>query len=80
MELDQIIEKLTNKMSSRRYQSSFGIVFDLKKCLYQANTEEQDSFVIGSEDFPEKFIIPDKNYGRDNEISLLLNNLDKFNI
>jgi PAS domain S-box-containing protein len=71
--LSEIVMKLLAKNAENRYQSSSGIISDLNYCLtqYQANGAI-DCFTAGQNDIPEKFKIPQKLYGRDNEIDLLM--------
>ena len=68
--LSLIIMKLISKMAEDRYQSDYGLTADLKRCLETWPDSEQ--FELGGDDFPEEFQIPQKLYGRDKEISLLL--------
>ncbi|MCL6603212.1 MAG: diguanylate cyclase [Paenibacillus sp.] len=66
--LSEIIMKLMEKSSEDRYRSTFGIKADLKKCL-----AGNEGFEIGKEDRLNIFQIPQKIYGRENEINHLIN-------
>ncbi|HCC08051.1 MAG TPA: serine/threonine-protein kinase PknK [Clostridiales bacterium] len=75
--ISDIILKLMSKNAEDRYQSSFGIKYDLEKCLeYLINNEEIKEFKIGEKDIPEQFEISQKLYGRDTEINALMSKFD----
>ena len=76
IELDQIISKLSEKMPDLRYQSSYGLLYDLEQCKKIFHGKSSEVFKIGIQDFHEKFIIPDKNYGRKDEIIILNKNIE----
>jgi histidine kinase len=71
--LSKIVAKLMEKTAERRYQSPFGIISDLTKCLeeYKSDSTFTD-FVPGINDISRKFQISQKLYGRDSEIELML--------
>ncbi|WP_172193069.1 serine/threonine protein kinase, partial [Microcoleus asticus] len=71
--LSQIVTKLMAKNAEERYQSALGIKFDLENCLTQLKvTGSIESFEIGQRDLCDRFLIPDKLYGREAEVSTLL--------
>ncbi|WP_373528478.1 AAA family ATPase [Nostoc sp.] len=71
--LSDIICKLLSKVAEQRYQSALGLQFDLERCLKQLETTDQiQSFVLGEQDISERFQIPQKLYGREQEITKLL--------
>ncbi|RUR86525.1 serine/threonine protein kinase [Nostoc sp. PCC 7120 = FACHB-418] len=71
--LSKIVSKLMEKNAEDRYQSALGLKFDLEKCLIQLKeTGKIESFDIASRDVCDRFIIPDKLYGRENEVQSLL--------
>ncbi|NEP55490.1 MAG: AAA family ATPase [Symploca sp. SIO2G7] len=68
-----IIRKLLAKTPEERYQSAWGIKADLDTCLNQLKIQGQISlFPLGSQDIAEKFHIPKKLYGREQEVTQLL--------
>jgi diguanylate cyclase (GGDEF)-like protein len=70
--VSEIIMKLIHKDSHRRYQSSYGILHDLKKCLTMyENNKYIENFEVGIHDIPEKYRISNKIYGRDVEVKIL---------
>jgi PAS domain S-box-containing protein len=71
--LCDIIIKLLSKVAEQRYQSALGLQFDLERCLEQLETTgEIQSFVLGEQDISERFQIPQKLYGREQDIAKLL--------
>ncbi|WP_017651913.1 ATP-binding sensor histidine kinase [Fortiea contorta] len=71
--ISSIVNKLMAKNTEDRYQSALGIKFDLEKCLTQLlQTGTIESFPIAQRDVSDRFIIPDKLYGRETEIDTLL--------
>ncbi|MBD2497783.1 ATP-binding sensor histidine kinase [Nostoc sp. FACHB-280] len=76
--LSEIISKLMAKNAEDRYQSALGLKFDLTNCLTQIReTGKIDNFKIASRDVCDRFIIPDKLYGRDTEVQTLLEAFDR---
>jgi predicted ATPase len=72
--VSQIIAKLMAKNVEDRYQSALGIKYDLNECLRQfEQTGTISEFKIGQRDLSNRFIIPDRLYGRESEIEMLLN-------
>ncbi|MFN6478944.1 AAA family ATPase [Nostoc sp. DedQUE07] len=71
--LSDIVMKLMAKNAEDRYQSALGLKFDLETCLSQLQeTGEIKSFPIAQRDLCDRFIIPDKLYGRETEVETLL--------
>ncbi|BAY08483.1 trifunctional serine/threonine-protein kinase/ATP-binding protein/sensor histidine kinase [Calothrix sp. NIES-2098] len=71
--ISKIVAKLMAKNAEHRYQSILGLKFDLETCLYQLKeTGEINNFQIAQRDVCDRFIIPDKLYGREAEIETLL--------
>lgn len=76
--LSDIIMKLMEKMPENRYQSAVGIKSDLQICLDQLETYgEIKPFPLGSKDISSRFQIPQKLYGRKQEIEMLVSRLDQ---
>jgi predicted ATPase/signal transduction histidine kinase len=71
--LSDIVMKLMAKNAEDRYQSAFGLKYDLETCLHQLQqTGKIESFPIGQRDVSDRFIIPEKLYGREEEVKTLL--------
>ncbi|WP_020526713.1 ATP-binding sensor histidine kinase [Flexithrix dorotheae] len=72
--LSEIILKLISKNAEERYQSAEGLLYDLENCLKQIEINGKiGSFPLASQDFSEQLNIPQKLFGRETEIQLLLN-------
>ncbi|AFY42813.1 ATP-binding sensor histidine kinase [Nostoc sp. PCC 7107] len=70
----EIVMKLMAKNAEDRYQSALGLKFDLEKCLSQSQlTGKVEYFAIGEKDSCDRFLIPEKLYGRETEVQTLLN-------
>ncbi|MBD1905983.1 trifunctional serine/threonine-protein kinase/ATP-binding protein/sensor histidine kinase [Funiculus sociatus GB2-A5] len=71
--LSFIVSKLMAKNAEDRYQSALGLKYDLENCLHQwTATGEIADFELGSRDLCDRFIIPEKLYGREAEVQALL--------
>ncbi len=67
-----IIDKLMAKSPDARYQSSFGLISDLKKCLEQWRNQQQiTDFSLAEQDVPERLFIVQKLYCREKEFDTL---------
>jgi predicted ATPase/signal transduction histidine kinase len=76
--LGDIVSKLMAKNAEDRYQSSLGLKYDLQKCLSQLEeTGTISYFEIGKRDICDRFIIPEKLYGREGEVKTLLTAFDR---
>ncbi|MBE8966131.1 AAA family ATPase [Nostocales cyanobacterium LEGE 12452] len=79
--LCEIVMKLMAKNAEDRYQSALGLKFDLENCLEQLQeTGEILSFEIAQRDVCDRFIIPDKLYGREAEVENLLQAFDRISL
>lgn len=71
--ISSIVARLLEKPPPRRYQSAFGLKYDLENCLMQLETSEQiRDFPLGMQDYSKNFRISGEIYGRDNEVAILL--------
>ncbi|WP_392535215.1 AAA family ATPase [Nostoc sp. C117] len=69
----EIVLKLMAKNAEDRYQSALGLKHDLECCLNQWKvTGRIETFVLGQRDVCDRFIIPEKLYGRETEVATLL--------
>ncbi len=76
--ISNIVMKLMAKNAEDRYQSARGLQHDLEKCLgHLQQTGEIASFPIAQADISDRFIIPEKLYGRENEVGELLAAFDR---
>ncbi|MEO1622651.1 MAG: AAA family ATPase, partial [Cyanobacteria bacterium J06632_3] len=71
--LSDIVLKLMAKNAEDRYQSALGLKHDLEKCLNQWQVTGQiQAFELGKRDVCDRFLIPEKLYGRETEVQTLL--------
>ncbi|MCC5639282.1 trifunctional serine/threonine-protein kinase/ATP-binding protein/sensor histidine kinase [Nostoc sp. CHAB 5844] len=71
--LSNIISKLMAKNAEERYQSALGLKHDLTICLHQLQqTGKINPFELGIRDISDHFLIPEKLYGRTEEVKTLL--------
>ncbi|HIK07074.1 MAG TPA: AAA family ATPase [Trichormus sp. M33_DOE_039] len=76
--ISQIITKLMAKNAEERYQSAWGLKYDLETCLHNlTKTGEIPAFEIGKRDIINRFIIPEKLYGREREVQILLDAFER---
>lgn len=76
--LSDIVMKLMAKNAEDRYQSALGLKHDLEICLDQLKTNGKiEAFEIGKRDVCDRFLIPEKLYGREAEVSQLLAAFDR---
>ena len=69
----EIVGKLMAKNVEGRYQSALGLKYDLEQCLSQwERTEKVSDFELGARDLSDRFLIPEKLYGREVEVQTLL--------
>jgi len=75
--LGAIVAKLMAKNAEDRYQSALGLKYDLEQCLTQwQETGEISDFELGKRDLSDRFLIPEKLYGRETEVAQLLTAFD----
>lgn len=75
--VSDIVMKLLAKAPEDRYQSCFGLKYDIDECLRQITINGKISdFSIGQQDVSDRLIIPQKLYGRDKEIDALLSGFE----
>ncbi|MGL5193385.1 MAG: protein kinase domain-containing protein, partial [Chroococcales cyanobacterium] len=76
--ISHIILKLMSKNAEDRYQSAYGLKRDLEECLRQWQTTEQiQPFPLATQDSSDRFQLPQKLYGRQQEITELLSGFER---
>jgi len=76
--VSDIVMKLLAKTAEERYQSALGFLKDLEHCLAEFDDRgDVAEFVLGSHDVSEKLRIPEKLYGREEEVGALLANFKR---
>jgi len=74
-----ITMKLLAKTVEERYQTAAGVERDLRRCLGEWQTQGRiDDFAPGRHDTPDRLMIPERLYGRDREIDILLSAFDRI--
>jgi predicted ATPase/signal transduction histidine kinase/tRNA A-37 threonylcarbamoyl transferase component Bud32 len=70
--VSDIILRLLAKVPDDRYQSAAGLAFDLERCLAQwRETGAIAPFPLGERDVSDRFLVPQKLYGRATESAVL---------
>ncbi|MDJ1184678.1 AAA family ATPase [Roseofilum sp. BLCC_M143] len=76
--LQEIVFKLMAKNAEDRYQSALGLKHDLQRCVRHLEIDrELVLFNLGEEDRSDRFIIPEKLYGREIQVETLLAAFDR---
>ncbi|MEG4813721.1 AAA family ATPase [Microcoleus sp. K5-D4] len=76
--ISDIVMKLMAKNAEQRYQSAWGLKHDLEKCWQECQeTGKIETFELGTRDVCDRFLIPEKLYGREKEVQTLLNAFDR---
>ena len=76
--LSAITMKLLAKNPEERYQTASGLEADLRRCLAQWQSDGRiDAFLLGAHDASDRLMIPEKLYGREGEIDVLLAAFDR---
>ncbi|MBD2040743.1 ATP-binding sensor histidine kinase [Microcoleus sp. FACHB-672] len=76
--VSDIVMKLLAKTAEDRYQTAAGLKFDLELCLSQLQASGKiESFPLGKHDRGSQLLIPQKLYGRESEVSTLMNAFER---
>lgn len=76
--ISQIISKLMAKNAEDRYQSALGLKHDLQFCQQQLQTNGSIAcFELEQHDVCDRFLVPEKLYGREQEVAELLAAFDR---
>ncbi|WP_414625076.1 AAA family ATPase [Calothrix sp. CCY 0018] len=77
--LSDIVAKLMAKNPEERYQTALGLKYDLEICAQAwKETGNIARFELGTRDISDRFIIPEKLYGREAEVATLLAAFDRI--
>jgi PAS domain S-box-containing protein len=76
--LSSLTLKLLAKNAEERYQTAEGLEADLRRCLAEWESHNRiDPFPLGTDDSSGRLLIPEKLYGREPEIDVLLAAFDR---
>ncbi|MFE1747703.1 ATP-binding protein [Coleofasciculus sp. H7-2] len=76
--ISAIVMKLLSKNAEDRYQSAEGLKVDLEECLLQLQTNGKiEYFLPGQRDKSGQLLIPQKLYGRETEVTTLMDAFDR---
>src|SRR6266849_4228154 len=76
--LSAIVMKLLAKNAEERYQTASGLEADLRRCRAEWQSHGRiDPFPLGAHDSSDRLLIPEKLYGREREIDVLLAAFDR---
>ncbi|MDX1693048.1 MAG: AAA family ATPase [Ketobacteraceae bacterium] len=71
--ISNIVDKLLNKTAEERYQSALGLCKDLQRCRGAlVMNKPLPEFPLALDDIPDRFQVPQKLYGRKEEVDVLL--------
>jgi predicted ATPase/signal transduction histidine kinase/tRNA A-37 threonylcarbamoyl transferase component Bud32 len=77
--ISDLVMKLMAKNAEDRYQSALGLKYDLEQCLQQwQESGKIEHFKLGQHDISDRFLIPEKLYGRQIEVETLLTAFDRI--
>ncbi len=77
-QVSRIVMRLLAKSAEDRYQSAAGIKHDLEVCQREWSTSHTiSSFDLGQRDVSDRFLIPQRLYGRDREVAELMGAFDE---
>jgi predicted ATPase/signal transduction histidine kinase/CheY-like chemotaxis protein len=70
--------KLLAKTAEERYQTAAGLEADLRRCQTEWLAQPRiDAFPLGLHDLPERLLIPERLYGREREVKILIAAYDR---
>jgi PAS domain S-box-containing protein len=76
--VSQIVMKLLSKAAEDRYQTAAALESDLRRCLAAWQDKHCiDIFALGEHDMPDQLLIPQKLYGRERELEILIAAFDR---
>jgi len=76
--VSSIVMKLLAKTAEERYQTAAGVESDLRRCLGEWEKRGRvDAFSLGTHDASDRLWIPERLYGRDREVKVLLDAFER---
>ena len=79
--ISDMIMRLLAKAPEERYQNGYGLLADIRECFRQLEEKQKiEAFELGRHDISNRFIIPQKLFGREKEISALLERFEDVTV
>ncbi|QRK10437.1 AAA family ATPase [Archangium violaceum] len=75
--LSALVLKLLAKVAEERYQSAEGLQADLERCRQALSQGVREEFTLGTQDTPNHFQLPQRLYGREEQVSTLLEGFER---
>ncbi|HEY0092917.1 MAG TPA: AAA family ATPase, partial [Archangium sp.] len=75
--LSAVVMKLLAKVAEERYQSAEGLKADLERCHESSSRSTQEVFPLGTQDTPQRFQLPQRLYGREPQVTSLLEGFER---
>ncbi|SEK27544.1 Predicted ATPase [Stigmatella aurantiaca] len=75
--LSAVVLKLMAKTAEERYQSTEGLRADLERCREALGQDVRELFPLGTQDTPSRFQLPQRLYGREAQVSTLLEGFER---
>jgi PAS domain S-box-containing protein len=76
--VSSVVMKLLTKTAEERYQTAAGVESDLSRCLGEwEKLGRVNSFSLGTQDASDRLWIPERLYGRDQEVKVLLDAFER---
>src|SRR6202022_1002090 len=71
--VSSLVMKLLAKTAEERYQTAAGLEADLRRCQAEWQTHRRiAAFPLGMHDLPDRLLIPERLYGREREVNILI--------
>ncbi|WP_224361734.1 trifunctional serine/threonine-protein kinase/ATP-binding protein/sensor histidine kinase [Hyalangium versicolor] len=75
--VSSLVMRLLAKVAEERYQSAEGLKADLERCREGLRRGALEEFPLGTEDVPLRFQLPQRLYGRDAQVTALLEGFER---
>ncbi len=76
--LSAVVMRLLAKTAEERYQSAEGLKADLERCREEPGPGAPSRFIPGEHDTPQRFLLPQRLYGREAQVATLLQGFERL--